>query len=177
MSKHAVANENHDREVECVEAKVKWYRPEKGYGFLILDDNSEDIFMHFSVLDAAGYQLVEKGDRIVCEIGPGKKGRQVSRIVEIKFAPDRPKPFAVITSQSLSSPLESLEEEVGEIKWFNPMKKFGFVTPHQGGEDIFLHESVLRDAGYAVLEPGTRVLVKVSPSERGREARMITVIR
>lgn len=177
MNKQALINEDTIRGTELIEGQVKWYKPEKGYGFLIPDDHSEDIFMHFSVLDAAGCKLVEAGDRIVCEVGTGKKGRQVFRIIEIKFAAGKSKDFSTIISQSLTSYPESLEELEGNIKWFNPMKGFGFVTSHQGGEDIFLPADVLRGAGYASLEPGTHVLVKVSRSERGPEVRMLKVIR
>ena len=177
MSKQALIKEDTNRETERIEGQVKWYKPEKGYGFLIPDDHSEDIFMHFSVLDAAGCQLVEAGDRIVCEVGLGKKGKQVFRILEIKFAPGRSENLSPTLSQSLTFYPESLEELEGKIKWFNPMKGFGFVTPDQGENDIFLPADVLRAAGYASLEPGTRVLVKVSTSERGPEVRMLKVIR
>jgi cold shock protein len=177
MSTQTLIKEDTNRKTQCVEGQVKWYKPEKGYGFLIPDDHSEDIFMHFSVLDAAGCQLVEAGDRIVCEVGYGKKGKQVFRIIEIKFAPGRSKDFSTKVSQSLAFYPESLEELEGKIKWFNPIKGFGFVTPHQGGEDIFLPSDVLRVAGYASLEPGAHVLVKVSTSERGPEVRMLKVIR
>ncbi len=177
MGEQALINKDVDCKTERIEGQVKWYMPEKGYGFLIPDDNSEDIFMHFSVLDAAGCQLVEAGDRIICEAGPGKRGRQVYRIVEVKFAPGRSKEFSTLDSHAPASYFEVLEELEGTIEWFNPIKKFGFVTPHQGGEDLFLHVEILRKAGYASLDVGTRVLVKVSPSERGREVRWLTVIR
>src|SRR5438445_6681812 len=84
-------DEEKEIEIERIEAKVKWYNPEKGYGFLVPDDESADIFMHFSVLDAAGCRRVEEGDRIVCDIGPGRRGRQVLRVLEVKFVPREPR--------------------------------------------------------------------------------------
>lgn len=166
-----------DAEIEQIEAKVKWYNPEKGYGFLIPDDESSDIFMHFSVLDAAGCRRVEEGDRIVCHIGPGRRGRQVLRVMEVKFVPREPRQApAYLGQRSPNFDPDSLEEIEGEVKWFNPLKGFGFVYPNDGGRDIFLHASVLRAAGYESLEPGVRVSLKVSSSERGREARILIVI-
>lgn len=170
-------NENHN-EIERIESKVKWYNPEKGYGFLETDSEDEDIFMHFSVLDAAGCRRVEEGDTIVCDISPGRRGRQVLRVLEVKFAPREPRVSpAFLNSRSPAFDPESLEEVEGEIKWFNPLKGYGFVYPNDGGRDIFLHASVLRAAGYESLEPGVRVIVKVTSSERGREARILQVIR
>ena len=85
---------------------------------------------------------------------------------EPRFSP------AFIGPRSPAFDPELLEDIEGEIKWFNPLKGFGFVYPDDGGRDIFLHASVLRAAGY-----GIRVLIKVSSSERGREARILQIIR
>lgn len=173
-----VALEAHEEgEIERIESQVKWYNPEKGYGFLVPDDESADIFMHFSVLDAAGCRRVEEGDRIVCEIGPGRRGRQVLRVLEVKFAGREPRysPTSIGPRSPMFDP-ETLEELEGEVKWFNPLKGFGFVYPDDGGRDVFLHASVLRAAGLESLEPGIRVFIKVSSSERGREARFLKII-
>ena len=172
----AIENEKNESAVERVEAKVKSYNREKGYGFLTLDDDSDDIFLHFSVLDAVGYHRVEEGDLVVCDIGPGKDGQQVLRILEIKICSRNQQLPEFLTKQSSSFDLEGLEEMTGEIKWFNPTKGFGFIYSDDGGQDIFVHGSVVLRTGYQFLRPGMRVLVKVFKSERGREARSLTVI-
>lgn len=170
----AVSMDDEKEGIERIDSQVKWYNPEKGYGFLVPDDESADIFMHFSVLDAAGCRRVEEGDRIVCEIGPGRRGRQVLRVLEVKFAQREPRYCpASLGPRSPAFDPETLEEIEGEVKWFNPLKGFGFVYPDDGGRDIFLHASVLRAAGFESLEPGVRVHLKVSSSERGREARLL----
>src|SRR5689334_12059396 len=130
MNKQSATSENYESEIERIEANVKWYNPEKGYGFLVPEDDSGDIFMHFSVLDAAGCRRVEEDDRIVCDVGPGVRGRQVLRVLEVKFSSREPRfSPAFLGPRSPSFDLESLEEVEGEVKWFNPLKGFGFIYP------------------------------------------------
>lgn len=173
-----IVNKDGESIIERIEAKVKWYNPEKGYGFLIPEEGTPDIFMHFSTLDGAGCRHVEAGDCIVCDVGRRGEGLQVLRILEVKFGPRESQPSpGNLDSRSLSFGTENLEEVEGEIKWFNPLKGFGFICPDGGGKDIFLPASVLHAARYESLEPGIRVLIKVASSERGREARVLTVKR
>jgi len=118
MAKQDVVYKNFDRDLEQIEAKVKWYNPEKGYGFLAPDDGSADIFMHFSVLTASGFQHVEPEDRIICEIGPGEHGLQVMRVLEVKPILNENKKNR-LTLPNLNINPESLEEIEGTIKWYN----------------------------------------------------------
>lgn len=46
----------------------------------------------------------------------------------------------------------------GKIKWFNPEKGFGFIVPDSGCGDVFLHISIVEEAGLDMLEPGQKVL-------------------
>ena len=55
----------------------------------------------------------------------------------------------------------------GRVSWFNIDKKFGFVELDGGGEDAFLHVSVLKDAGYVSVPAGTTLRVRLEP-ERAR---------
>ena len=166
----------YQNEIERIESKVKWFNPEKGYGFLEpVNGEEQDVFMHFSVLDAAGFRRVEEGDDIDCDVTVGGHGRQVIRIWGIKFAPRQPKLSHAFLGIRGVDP-ETLEEVKGEIKWFNPLKGFGFICPEDSGRDIFLHASVLRSLGLESIEPGVRVRAKVSASDRGREARILEFI-
>lgn len=162
---------------KTVEASVKWYNPEKGYGFLTCPDESGDIMVHFSVLDAIGCAYIKVGDRVICEIASGNSGMQAVRVIEVKFGSPEPRSFSgFLLSQVTPFDPNDLEEVEGIIKWYNPDKGYGFICPDDGRREIFLHTSVLRAAGYKFLNPGIRVLAKVSTSERGQEARVIRVL-
>lgn len=59
----------------------------------------------------------------------------------------------------------------GTVKWFNATKGFGFITPDQGGKDIFVHFSAIEaNGGYRTLEDGAKVQFEIQDSERGASA-------
>lgn len=167
-----------DRDVERIEASVKWYNPEKGYGFLFFNDGSpQEIMIHSSKLDAIKCAYIKLGDRVICDVSLGKSGFQVVRVIEVKFSSSEKRTLSGFIASRLSSfDPENLEEVEGVIKWYNPGKGYGFITPQNKGREIFLHQSVLKAAEYHYLEPGTPVKAKIIASERGLEARRLTVL-
>ena len=66
-----------------VEATVKWFNPEKGFGFVELGNGSGDAFLHVSVLQRSGSEAVNPGAGLKVRVGPGQKGQQVTEVVEI----------------------------------------------------------------------------------------------
>ena len=56
------------------------------------------------------------------------------------------------------------------VKWFNRLRGFGFVTPDDGGQDVFLHSSVLQRAGVQDVQQGQKVALEVRDGQRGRQA-------
>jgi CspA family cold shock protein len=75
-----------------VNGKVKWFRADKGYGFVTPDDGSPDIFLHVSVLKRLNIQDVPQGSTVVCEVVQGQKGRQVSRVINLDTSTATPMP-------------------------------------------------------------------------------------
>jgi CspA family cold shock protein len=55
----------------------------------------------------------------------------------------------------------------GIVKWFNAKKGFGFITPDDGGEDLFVHFSEIKMDGYAVLEEGQKVQFEIGQGKKG----------
>jgi CspA family cold shock protein len=73
--------------------KIKWFNPEKGFGFVTPADGSSDVFLHISALKDAGLQDAPEGSTITCEVGQGRKGIQVLRVINLDTstaAPSRP---------------------------------------------------------------------------------------
>ncbi|WP_368040517.1 cold-shock protein [Roseicella sp. DB1501] len=58
----------------------------------------------------------------------------------------------------------------GTVKWFDQVRGFGFVTPEDGGQDVFLHSSVLQRAGRQDVQQGEKVDLDVRDGQRGRQA-------
>jgi CspA family cold shock protein len=55
----------------------------------------------------------------------------------------------------------------GTVKWFNADKGFGFITPEDGGKDLFVHHSEIRVEGYATLNDGQAVEFEVGEGQKG----------
>lgn len=58
----------------------------------------------------------------------------------------------------------------GTVKWFNEKKGFGFITPDEGGDDLFVHHSKIDMQGFRTLKEGQRVEFDVSNGEKGKIA-------
>lgn len=54
---------------------VKWFNPEKGYGFIRPDDGSGDVFLHISAVQKAGHTTLAEGARVSYELLPGRSGK------------------------------------------------------------------------------------------------------
>ncbi len=154
-----------------VEAIVKWFNLSKGFGFVAPLDSSPDAFMHMSVLNRAGMQQVVEGTKLLVEIGDGPKGRQVLHIVQTLGIAEVPS--ATPHHQPVTGPTEELD---GSVKWFKPDKGFGFITPDDGGRDVFVHKSAVQRLGLAQLESGQRVKMVVHTAAKGREAVSIALL-
>ncbi len=156
-----------------VEAKVKWFNASKGFGFVTLADGSQDAFLPMAILRRAGYEEVREGASITCEVSDGAKGPLVTTVLNIdnSTAVD-PQGAGVIDRRGprLSQTVE------GAVKWFEPEKGYGFISPDGGGKDVFIHITALRRSGVTALAPGQRVQVEVVEGKKGLEADRITPI-
>lgn len=166
---------SNDNKAKRIEASVKWYSPYKGYGFLTIPYTLEDAMIHFSTLEKVKCPYLKEGDRIVCDIVLTKSGLQVLRVIEVKYGSSEVRSLPLLSLLTSCDP-ESLEDVEGTLKWYNPEKGYGFITPNNGPREIFVHFYVMRQMGYKTLPPGTRILAKVSHSERGPEARILRIL-
>lgn len=61
------------------EGTVKWFSPEKGFGFITID-GGQDVFVHFSAIEMTGYKVLEEGQKVSFEVGQGPKGAQAESV-------------------------------------------------------------------------------------------------
>jgi CspA family cold shock protein len=66
--------------------------------------------------------------------------------------------------------------ETGTVKWFNDAKGFGFITPENGGKDLFAHFSEIQGGGFRSLQEGQRVQFVVKQGPKGPQASEIRAI-
>ncbi|GGP24092.1 cold-shock protein [Silvimonas iriomotensis] len=64
----------------------------------------------------------------------------------------------------------------GTVKWFNDAKGFGFISPDDGGEDLFAHFSAINSNGFKSLQEGQKVSFDVVTGQKGKQASNITPV-
>ncbi len=161
-----------------VQAVVKWYNPDKGFGFVQLTDGSGDAFLHVSVVERSGQSSLTPGSTLEVRAGPGPKGPQVTEILSLdsSTAPQEPPRRGPPERPLHPTGGGTAVEDSGTVKWNNATKGFGFIGSDRGGKDIFVHASVLERAGIAGLTEGQRVAVDVIEGRKGPEASGLRLI-
>ena len=152
---------------ESVPAVVKWFNPVKGFGFVQPNDGSPDAFLHISVVEQMGHRDLPEGTKIVCDIAEGRKGPQVAAIVRIDELGEAAPPSAG------GGPGAQVE---GTVKFFNAEKGFGFVTPDDGGKDVFISARTLERLGMVTLEANQRVRLMTRMGPKGPMAEGIEIL-
>jgi cold shock protein len=157
--------------VRRVDAKVKWFNATKGFGFVAMTDGSPDAFLPMAILRRAGYEDVREGASITCDVGAGAKGPLVTSVLSIDLSTAVDPGFGA--DRRGARPSSTLE---GAVKWFEPEKGYGFISPDGGSKDVFIHITALRRSGLEGLAPGQRVRVEVIDGRKGLEADSIALL-
>jgi cold shock protein len=145
---------------------IKWFDVSKGYGFIVPDNGLPDILLHVTCLRRDGFQVAYEGARVVCEVLQRPRGLQAFRVLSMDDSTaihpaQLPPPRTHVTVQ----PTSGLER--AQVKWFNRLRGFGFLTRGEGTPDIFVHMETLRRFGLTELRPGQYVLVRYGPGPKG----------
>ena len=169
-------NVDEDVGVEVIEIAgvIKWFDVAKGFGFVVPDEPGlPDVLLHVTCLRRDGFQTAYEGSRVVCEAVRRQKGLQAMRVLSMDEStavhPSQLPPSRTHVQVTASSGLEQVE-----VKWFNRVRGFGFLTRGDGSEDIFVHMETLRRFGITELRPGQRVLVLDGDGPKGK---MVAEIR
>jgi cold shock protein len=159
----------------AVDAVVKWFKSDKGYGFVELANGQGDAFLHANALHGAGHETVPSGAKLKVLVGAGAKGAQVTRVFEVDTAgvverPQRSFGDVPLRPRRVAPDPSTAVSVTGKVKWFDDAKGFGFVASEDGGKDVFVHISILGPAGISHLAEGQQVNMRVVETPKGREA-------
>lgn len=141
-----------DLEPPVPQGTVRWFDPERGFGFLAPEDGSADLFVHASEIAGDGpSRLLREGQAVEFEVGEGERGPQARGVrVTGEMSPD----VAVGV--------------LGTVKWYEPAKGYGFAVPDGGASELFVHSSAIVTGG--VVTAGQRVAFVVGEGPRGPQA-------
>ncbi|CAH1674161.1 cold-shock protein [Chelatococcus asaccharovorans] len=156
-----------DRALDLIEVvgRIKWFDVSKGFGFIVPDNGMPDVLLHVSCLRRDGYETANEGARVVCEAVQRSRGLQAFRIISMdETSAIHPSELPARTRVTVV-PTSGLEQV--EVKWFNRLRGFGFVTRGEGTPDIFVHMETLRRYGLMELKPGQMVLVRFGNGPKG----------
>jgi CspA family cold shock protein len=160
----------------AVDATVKWFNPEKGFGFAEIADGSGDAFLHVKALQALGRETIPPGAKLSVQVGQGQKGRQITKVLSLisegdgTAPPARAPSAAPAYAASRGPDMSTAIEMAGTVKWFSTAKGMGFVEVDGGGKDVFVHISVVERAGLSGLAEGQRITMRVVDTQKGRQA-------
>ncbi len=65
-----------------MQGKVKWFNPEKGYGFIEVEEG-KDVFVHYSEIQEEGFKTLEEGQEVEFEVVEGNRGPQAANVVKV----------------------------------------------------------------------------------------------
>jgi CspA family cold shock protein len=148
---------------------IKWFDVAKGFGFIVPDNGLPDVLLHVTCLRRDGYQAAHEGARVVCEVLQRDKGLQALRILSMdESTAIHPAELPAARTHVTVNATSGLER--AQVKWFNRLRGFGFLTRGEGTPDIFVHMETLRRYGLAELRPGQTVLVRFGPGPKGMMA-------
>ena len=162
---------------EPVLAKIKWYNPDKHYGFVELSDGSGDAFLHATALVGIGVIALQPGETLTLRVAPAERGPEVTEVISLDRSTATPQRSSRrrFRSSSDTQPSEAAVREMGTVKWYNAGRGFGFIVLDKGGTEVFVHASALARSGVLSLGEGQRVFVGVAEGQKGPQVSSLQI--
>lgn len=153
-----------------VHGHVKWFDPVKGFGFIVSEEAGSDILLHANVLRNFGQSSVADGTRISVRVQETARGVQAVEVVVIEPPVSGNFPLNEDAGAATPEVIAAQPLEPARVKWFDKGKGFGFANVFGKSDDVFIHIEVLRSSGFADLQPGEAVCLRIIEGKRGRMA-------
>ncbi|MBL0849297.1 MAG: cold shock domain-containing protein [Candidatus Liberibacter ctenarytainae] len=153
-----------------VSGTVKWFSIIKGIGFFFPDDcnkNMGDVLFHITCLRKDGHHVVFPGARISAMVQKRERGYQACKILFIEKS--MPKDHVLLLDRKNDQSEIVLGKDVRPaiVKWFDRVKKFGFLTVEGITEDVFIHVKILHRYAFSGIYPKQMVFVQLQKGEKG----------
>lgn len=161
---------------------VKFFNSAKGFGFISPDDGGADVFVHISAVERSGLGALNDGDQVSFELEQDRRSGKMAATDLRVIGSAGPSQARRPQRSSFDRPQRgydrddsyggggggggSLGSGEGVVKWFNPVKGFGFIQPSGGGGDVFVHISAVEQAGLRGLNEGQRVAFELTQDRR-----------
>ena len=156
--------------LRVVDGRVKWFDATKGFGFIVSDETEADILLHANVLRNYGQSTVADGAEIRVKVQGTQRGVQAVEVLDVQAPALVALPLSDEQAEVDAATLAALPLEPARVKWFDKAKGFGFANAFGQSEDVFIHIEVLRMSGFADLQAGEAVSLKIIQGRRGRMA-------
>lgn len=154
---------------------VTWFDASKGFGFVTPVTGGDDVFVHVRSL-AGGLTELHEGDRVTFDVVPGDRGPQGRDVRLVRGSSPRGARGHGDSRGGLGGPRggdarRGSRGGEGTVARWDADRGFGFISPDDGGADLFVHVSSLTGEGY--LEPGDRVRYATKQGDRGPQAERV----
>ena len=148
--------------------EVVWYNDHRGYGFVSIE--GDEIFIHRTALERFGLNFLHSGDIIKIDVAVNDDGPAIMEILAVER----------MVPESLPKDTVLRENEVrGIVKFFNPLKGYGFIEiqgTEEAGQDVFVHSRTFQACRIRSIAEGQNLLLLISDDGKGPQATEVRII-